>query len=97
MILRWVNAPSRKLHPASDCFRGIGYTIKPLAIVKDKHNISWGHFEAAKGNSRIRVRERIYNRNGKQWTDVSAWYWASLFGKQQGPWWAITIAETMRD
>src|ERR1051325_11477965 len=26
IIIRWVTEPTRKLHPSSDCFQGLGYT-----------------------------------------------------------------------
>ena len=32
VVLRWVNAPTRRLHPASHCFAGAGYAIKPLPM-----------------------------------------------------------------
>jgi hypothetical protein len=31
IIMRWIAAPSRKLHPASDCLRSTGYSIQPRA------------------------------------------------------------------
>ncbi|MDH5181127.1 MAG: hypothetical protein OEZ39_12115 [Gammaproteobacteria bacterium] len=96
VILRWVNTPSRKLHPAADCFKGIGYTIRPLSIEKDRQGGAWGRFEAVKGNTRLLISERIVNQQETQWTDVSAWYWSAVLGKQPGPWWAITVAETKR-
>ena len=30
IIIRWVGAPTRRLHPAADCLRGSGYTITPM-------------------------------------------------------------------
>jgi hypothetical protein len=92
-VFRWISATSRKVHPAADCFRGIGYTIEPRPLVKDQQGNSWGSFVATKRNSVLKIQERIYDEHGNHWTDVSSWYWAALFGKTQGPWWAVTVAE----
>jgi hypothetical protein len=91
-IVRWVTEATRKLHPASDCFQGLGYTVKPRPIYRDEKGSLWSSFAATKGNDQLRVYERIHNNYGETWTDASAWYWAALqHGK--GSWWAITIAE----
>jgi hypothetical protein len=92
-VIRWISATSRKVHPAADCFRGIGYTIDPLPLVKDQQGNSWGSFVATRRNSTLKIQERIYDEQGNHWTDVSSWYWAALFGKTHGPWWAVTVAE----
>ena len=92
LIFRWVTEATRKLHPASDCFQGLGYSVKPLAIHRDEKGSLWSSFAATKGNDRLRVYERIHTDSGETWTDVSAWYWAA-FQHGEGSWWAITIAE----
>ena len=99
IVMRWVSRETRKLHPASDCFRGIGYEITPQPIVVDSHGARWGAFLAQKNlaqksSERLSVRERIYDAQGNEWTDVSAWYWSATTGQSNGPWWAITIAAT---
>ena len=33
IIIRWVGAPTRRLHSAADCFRGSGYSIAPMPPV----------------------------------------------------------------
>jgi hypothetical protein len=87
--------PTRKLHPANDCYKGAGYSIKPLPIHVDKNGNRWGQFSAFKKNEEIRVTERIFDNHGNSWTDVSSWYWAALFGnKTYGPWWAVTVSES---
>jgi len=92
IVIRWVTEATRKLHPASDCFQGIGYSVKPLALHRDKHGSLWSSFTATKGNERLRVYERIHDNSGETWTDVSAWYWSAL-RRDRGSWWAITVAE----
>ncbi|MCP4377127.1 MAG: hypothetical protein GY794_13230 [bacterium] len=95
-IVRWVTSSTRKLHPASDCLRGVGYRIKPMPIETRSDNNQWSVFLADRSGERLRVYERIYDNYGNSWTDVSAWYWAALLGKSRGPWWSVTIAEKDR-
>ena len=92
IIVRWVTEPTRKLHPASDCFQGLGYSVKPLPLHRDEKNSLWSSFAAVKGNDRLRVYERIHSDSGETWTDVSAWYWSAL-RTHSGSWWALTVAE----
>ncbi|MDY6947193.1 MAG: hypothetical protein SXG53_15870 [Pseudomonadota bacterium] len=91
VILRWIAAPTRKLHAASDCFKGSGYRVKPLPLATTD-GLTWGSFAAQRGTQRLLVREVITDGNGSRWTDVSAWYWAAVRGETQAPWWAITVA-----
>ena len=93
IIIRWVTEATRKMHFASDCFQGLGYTVRPLPMHRDEHGALWTSFTATKGTEQLRVYERIHNDAGESWTDVSAWYWAALRNENGGPWWAITIAE----
>jgi hypothetical protein len=92
VIIRWVTEPTRKLHPSSDCFQGLGYSVKPLAAHRDEHGSLWARFAATKGNERLVVYEQVHADSGETWTDVSAWYWSAL-QHDSGSWWAITIAE----
>ena len=94
IVIRWVTEATRKLHPASDCFQGLGYSVKPLALQRDDSGLLWSSFAASKGNVQLRVYERIHSGSGENWTDVSAWYWSAL--REDGPWWAITVAEKGR-
>ena len=94
IVFRWIASETRKLHPAADCFRGSGYTITPQPIDVDLDGARWGSFVAERGGQRIKVRERIYDTAGNNWTDVSSWYWAALRARSQRPWWAVTVATT---
>jgi len=96
IIVRWVTEATRKLHPASDCFQGLGYTVKPLAAFRDRDGSLWASFAATKGDEQLLVRERIISDDGETWTDVSAWYWSALRHQGSGSWWAITVAEKQR-
>lgn len=96
IIIRYVREATRKLHPANDCFRAVGYAIKPLPLKIDDEGKRWSCFSAAKADEKLRVCERIYNAAGNEWTDVSSWYWAAL-NDPQGEWWAITVADRSAD
>ena len=93
IIVRWVTEATRMLHPASDCFQGLGYTVTPLAAHRDQNGSLWASFAATKGDERLLVYDRIISDSGETWTDVSAWYWSALRHEGSGSWWAITVAE----
>jgi hypothetical protein len=98
VVLRWVEAPTRQLHPAEDCFRGLGYRVTPVTRVAAT-DAGWHHFGAERDGVRLAVREHITAAAGggeMRWTDASAWYWSALLGRTQGPWWAVTVAEQPR-
>lgn len=94
VIMRWVSAGTRRLHPASDCFRANGYTVVPQAI-KTKDKERWSTFIATRSGQKFEVSERIFATNEAQWSDASSWYWAALLGQTHGPWWAVTTARTV--
>ena len=93
LIIRLLNRPTRKLHPAVDCFRGAGFsvTFKPIRVDREGHR--WGCFEANKRDVRLRVCERIFDQLGGEYTDVSAWFWNATFDQSPGFWWAYTLVE----
>lgn len=93
LIFRWVTAATRKLHPASHCFRGVGYTVKsePLRVAAD--STLWGSFSCKRGDETLIVRERISDGSGSSWTDVSSWYWHAILGRTKGPWQSVTVVE----
>lgn len=93
-VLRWVTRPTRRLHPATDCYRGAGYAIEPRPQLRDDQGRTWSSFLAVRGQARLLVRERIASAaGGEVFTDVSTWYWSALLGKSDGPWWAWTVVE----
>ncbi|WP_205525600.1 hypothetical protein [Pyxidicoccus trucidator] len=93
LVLRWVEAPTRQLHPAEDCFRGLGYAITPQPSSRGADGVTWHRFHAARGGTALEVSEAITDGAGGRWTDASAWYWSALLGRTSGPWWAVTVAE----
>jgi len=94
IILRWVTKPTRKLHPASDCFKAVGYRVRPNNIKMDGHGNAWGSFQGTRSGESFSVYERIHDSSGGKWTDVSSWYWAAILGRTSGPWWAVTLIES---
>ncbi len=94
IIIRWVTRETRALHPASDCFKGLGYSTRSLPAHVDPAGRHWGSFQALRGDEALRVHERVFDSMDKaSWSDVSSWYWQTLMGKTSGGWWAITVAE----
>ena len=92
-VIKLVTKPTRKLHPASDCYKGFGYSITPGPVMRDENGNHWSSFTATKMESRVLVKERVYNESGQNWPDVSGWFWSAMFNKKSGPWWVVTVSE----
>ena len=93
LVLRTVTKPTRMLHPATDCYRGLGYRIHSEQLeVQANSQDRWRCFVAQRQGRSVRVCERIEDANGQGFTDTSSWYWASVAGQSHGPWKAITVA-----
>jgi exosortase/archaeosortase family protein len=90
IIIRWVLVPTRRLHPASDCLKGVGYRIEPGPLVGDR---LWSSFRAERNEKVLQVTEQIVDADGRTFPDPSAWYWAALLGQSRGPWWSYSVAE----
>jgi len=93
IIVRWVGAPTRLLHPAADCFRGSGFAVKPLPVRRDAAGNPMGCFRARHQTDDITVCELLRDARGETWPDVSAWYWHALLGATAAPWWSFVVAE----
>jgi hypothetical protein len=92
LVLRQVNQPTRMLHPATDCYRGLGYSIHNEQLEVQANQTRWRCFVAEREGRAVRVCERIEDAQGQGFTDASAWYWASVAGQSNGPWRAMTVA-----
>jgi hypothetical protein len=92
-VVRWVRTATRKLHPASDCLRALGYATQPAPIIASADGTRWGTVNAQRATEKLRVRERIVDSAGHEWTDVSAWFWSAVLDHTAGPWWAVTVFE----
>lgn len=95
IVLRHVTEPTRMLHPAADCFRGLGYSIVNEQLEQDQRGALQRCFVAELDGSRLRVCERIVDADGAVFTDASWWYWAAALGRSTGPWLATTTAEPL--
>lgn len=95
LVLRHIDAPTRMLHPAADCYRGLGYVISGEHLERDRSARLTRCFVAERNGRRIRVCERIADRDQHIFTDASSWYWAAAMGRSKGPWLAVTTAEAL--
>jgi hypothetical protein len=93
IILRWVAEPTRRLHPAADCFMGAGFSVTPLPLRRMATGSAMGCFRARRGGEEMTVCEAIRDETGGSWSDASSWYWAALLGRSPGPWWSAVVAE----
>lgn len=92
-IFRRVTTATRQLHSSADCFRGAGYTITPQPAFRDQSERQWSVFLARRDGRQLLVRERISDQRGREWTDVSGWFWAVTLGRTEGPWLSVTAVE----
>jgi hypothetical protein len=92
-VLRDVSRPTRALHPAADCFRGLGYRIEQTQLHSDAQAQLWRCFTAERDGERVRVCERIVDAGGVGFVDASSWFWAAALGRSTGPWRAMTRVE----
>lgn len=95
VIFRWVTQATRQLHPSANCYKAGGYQIKWLPEYIDRDNHKWTAFEAARGEQRLLVRERIFDSKGHSWTDASSWYWSAVLKRSHSPWWAVSTAKRL--
>jgi exosortase/archaeosortase family protein len=98
VILRRVTAPTRYMHPSSDCLRGAGFEVTSKPMHEDADGRLWGCSLAERANEKWRVRERYVNAaQNLVCTDASAWFWEAVMHSDEGPWMAITIMERAPD
>ena len=94
--LRHVTRPTRKLHSAADCFRGLGYRIGAQALERRVAASGVQRCFVAEGpGGPLRVCEYIEDAAGASFSDHSAWYWSALAGESRGPWLAVTTAQPL--
>jgi hypothetical protein len=95
IVLRQVARPTRRLHPARDCFRSTGWEIAPAPMRMAPGNAPAACFLARRGGRTLHICERISGRDGASWPDISSWYWAATFDGGTGPWLATLTVETV--
>jgi len=96
LIIRVTTRATRRLHPASDCLKAIGFTIDPLPARRGPDGTTWGCFAARRRAERLVVCEQIRDQRGATWPDPSSWYWPALTGASSGPWWSVSVIERTR-
>jgi hypothetical protein len=92
IIMRWVDQPTRRLHPAEDCYRGWGYELSESKIRADGDGTQWRCFTARNGGRERSVCEQLRDLEGAHFTDVSSWYWSATLGRTTGPWLVTTVS-----
>jgi len=95
LVLRTVRQPTRMLHPATDCYKGLGYHIRDEQLEAVAGQARQRCYTAERAGQRIRVCEYIEDAQGQTFTDTSAWYWAAVAGQSTGPWQAVTVARPL--
>jgi hypothetical protein len=93
IVLRFTTRATRRLHPASDCLRAVGYAILPLPARRTADGGTWSCFSARRATSALVVCEQIGDARGATWPEPSSWYWPALTGRSAGPWWSTTVFE----
>ncbi|HTE20918.1 MAG TPA: hypothetical protein VK689_21345, partial [Armatimonadota bacterium] len=106
LLLRWVDRPSRALHPAEDCYRGQGYALTPLPPVSAPAPVTlnapesgrakpvlWRRFRATRDGAEWEVRSLILSQGGETYPDPGWWWWKTNGpgASDRGPWWAVTL------
>jgi len=97
ILMRWVWQPTRRLHPAEDCYRGWGFEVAQSRIRGDRDGNRWRCFIAKREGTSREVCEQIRDDDGGQFTDVSSWYWAATLQRTTGPWLVTTVARRGSD
>ncbi|MBV7584387.1 exosortase Q [Pseudomonas sp. PDM33] len=96
IVLRQVLRPTRKLHPAEDCFRAIGYRIEQTQLRKRVGAEGLQRcFVVTRDGVKLQVCDYIQDAAGQSFSDTSAWYWSALSGRSTGPWLAVTLASPL--
>ncbi len=93
ILFKQVDRPTRRLHPAADCFRGAGYRTEPGKLKVDRDGRHWSTFTASRQQQSVKVREIVLDANGRSWSTLSAWYWSAIRGRTAPPWLAIVVVE----
>lgn len=98
VIVRWITAPTRKLHSSADCLRAEGFEMNRDWEIgpADERWATWTAYHSDNGAT-FRVRERLWTEGSpnQEWSEVSAWFWDATLRGKSGPWWAVTVIEPL--
>lgn len=92
ILMRRVTQPTRRLHPAEDCYRGWGFEVAAAKIRSDRDGRRWRCFGVTREGVTRQVCEQIRDAEGTNFTDVSSWYWDATLQRTRAPWLVITVA-----
>lgn len=93
IVLRRLDAATRRIHPARDCFRATGHVIAPAPMRVSATGDAASCFHASRDGRMLLVCEQIRDGAGRSWPDISSWYWSALTGTSEGPWTAALSVE----
>ncbi len=93
LVIRWIDAPTRRLHPSRDCLRGAGYAVRRVSS-EASTPAGASSWIAERNGQAMRVEEWIVDAKGQTFSEVGQWYWASRVGGSSGPWVAFTLSTT---
>lgn len=93
IVLRRLDAATRRLHPARDCFRATGHVIAPAPMRVSAAGHAASCFAATRDGRTLLVCEQVRDNAGRSWPDISSWYWSALTGTSDGPWTAALSVE----
>lgn len=92
VVLTWIHRPTRALHPARDCYRGLGLRAEGLPPTRDGVGRPLGRLRVHRPDqpgAGFLVHEQVVDAAGAGYEDVGRWIWAALLGASPGPWWAV--------
>lgn len=92
IVLRWVSTATRRLHPAQDCFRGLGYKVSAEPMRMAANGAPMSCFRATGTTDAFDVCEQMTGSAGDAWPDVSSWYWHALWQSRGPSWWSVVVA-----
>ncbi len=95
VIYRWIAEPTRAIHGSEECLRGSGYTLGAVTVDGDAKGRRVRRFVATRGDTTLLVSESIEGADGRTFDDVSQWYWSALLGGSVGPWWMVTVSQSV--
>ncbi|TAJ11995.1 MAG: hypothetical protein EPO68_13985 [Planctomycetota bacterium] len=94
IVVRWLDGAARGYHGALDCYRGLGFEVRQVPNELDAAGRAWSRFDAARGDERLSIRERVESADGaSSWTDPAEWFWSAALGRARGPFRAWLVVE----
>jgi hypothetical protein len=98
VFLRHTEKPTRLLHSAEGCYRASGYELEyidNIMLTVDEftdRELIWSQFRIVDGGRSFLIRQCIVSLStDRQYADVPAWYWQTMFSSgDPGPWLAVT-------